>query len=168
MKNKTTKKQIRTVLISKRARRWDLTLQNYDFDIVHKPGRENIADCLSRMIHESNSTVTNESGEFIRFVTANATIPDSITLNEVREASHNDEIISSLVSAIKTGNWKNDKVKVFVNMKDKLSVNEDIVLKGSQIVLPKAIHERAIKISHLGHLGIQKCKAFIRELTGLQ
>ena len=59
---------------------------NYDFDIVHKPVRENIADCLSRIINENNSTVTNESDEFVCFVTVNA-IPDSITLNEVRKAS---------------------------------------------------------------------------------
>ena len=34
---------------SARIERWNLILQDYDFDIIHKPGWENIADCLSRM-----------------------------------------------------------------------------------------------------------------------
>ena len=147
---------------SARIERWNLTLQNYDFNILHKPGSENIADCLSRMMIDKESSIANESDEHIRFVTTNA-IPDSITIEQVKEASRDDDIISQLIKAIQTGNWKSPKLKDFKNMKDELSIIDNIVLKGNQIVLPKALRERAIKISHLGHLVIQKCKAFIRE-----
>ena len=34
-----------------RIERWFLRLQPYDFIVIHKPGRENIADPLSRLLH---------------------------------------------------------------------------------------------------------------------
>ena len=34
-----------------RIERWVLTLQLYDFSVMYRPGRANIADPLSRLLH---------------------------------------------------------------------------------------------------------------------
>ena len=34
-----------------RIERWVLRLEPYDFSVIHRPGRENIADPFSRLVH---------------------------------------------------------------------------------------------------------------------
>ena len=143
-----------------RIERWNLTLQNYDFDIVHKPGRENIADCLSRMSQEEEKPTEGE--EYINFVTNNA-LPNSMTVEEVRESSKRDNIIKSVIQAIKSKNWNSIHTVPFRQIKHELSENDGILLKCNQIILPKELQNKAIEIAHQGHLGINKCKALLRE-----
>ena len=38
-----------------RLLRWNLRLMEFDFDIIHKPGRDNVADYLSRNIVKNTS-----------------------------------------------------------------------------------------------------------------
>ena len=148
-----------------RIERWNLTLQNYDFNVVHKPGCENIADCLSRMTRETDFS-TEDFDTFddlhINAVTSNA-VPDSMTLDEVRSASLKDDVVKAVITAVETDNWKNENTNSFKDIKHELSVTDGILLKCNQIVLPKTLQRQAIDIAHQGHLGIHKTKALLRE-----
>jgi hypothetical protein len=39
----------------------------------------------------------------------------------------------------------------------------DLLLKGSRIVIPKALQDRATQLGHVGHQGIEKTKTLLRE-----
>ena len=48
-------------------------------------------------------------------------------------------------------------------VKDELTVmNDDVILRGSRLVLPAVLHTRAIELAHEGHQGLTKTKALIR------
>jgi len=145
---------------SARIERWNLVLQNYNFQIIHKPGRENIADLL--VPHDLNdSGATNDTNSYVNFIVTNA-LPISVTLENVKEASANDVAIKAVTRALETGDWSDDNTALFREVKHELSVNDGILLKCNQIVLPTTLHRQAVDIAHQGHLGIQKSKALLR------
>ena len=51
-----------------------------------------------------------------------------------------------------------DFVKPYWNFRDELSILNGIVLKGSRIVIPKAMKREVLTQIHNGHLGQSKCK----------
>lgn len=50
---------------------------------------------------------------------------------------------------------------------DELTVNDEstIVLKGSQIVVPEKLREKAVSIAHEGHQGLVKTKQLLRDVV---
>lgn len=80
-----------------------LRLQPYDFRVVHIPGRDNIADPLSRLFRKGVIEVTHEHGaeEYVKFVATNAT-PKTLTTREVEVASATDEELRELRCAVES------------------------------------------------------------------
>jgi len=79
-----------------------LRLQGYDFKVVYRPGKTNIADALSRL----NSVKQLDCGEkynFIRTVVENC-VPVALSLKEIKEASYSDEELCLLKNCVKSGN----------------------------------------------------------------
>ena len=60
-------------------------------------------------------------------------------------------------------------LKQYQQFKELLKVNiqYDIILKVSRIVLPTIFHCSAVKLSHVGHQGVQKTKALMRSTVFL-
>ena len=57
------------------------------------------------------------------------------------------------------------ELTMFKRVKEKLTVNSqsNIVLRGSRIVIPKALGDRAISIAHEDHQGLVKTKQLLRK-----
>ena len=55
-------------------------------------------------------------------------------------------------------------MKQYRKIKNDLTVNDDdnLILKGNRIVLPRPYHAIAATLSHVVHLGIEKTKALLR------
>ena len=51
---------------------------------------------------------------------------------------------------------------VFKGISSELCVTNDIVLRGTRIVLPKALRYRAMKVAHKYHAGVTRCKHRVR------
>ena len=75
--------------------RWLMILQSYQFTVAHKPGSENIADCLSQLICNVTPSQETCTDECVNFLTG-ACIPKSMSLEQVRVESVNDPVLISL------------------------------------------------------------------------
>ena len=72
--------------------------------------------------------------------------------------------MKGLRAAIKMNQWEIDTVKPFKSVKDELSISPNyIVLRGTRIVLPASLRQRAIDIAHESHQGLSKTTALMRE-----
>ncbi|CAB4027924.1 Potassium channel subfamily T member 1 [Paramuricea clavata] len=101
--------------------------------------------------------------EHVNFVARNS-VPKAMTLVEVEAATNQDETLKGVRAAIKLNKWCYDIVEPFKAIKEELTVtSKGVVLRGSRIVMPKSLQQRAIDIAHETHLGLTKTKALLRE-----
>lgn len=80
---------------SARIECWVLRLQPYKFRVQYVPGKQNIADSLSRLVDKGGLSGHDDAEEFIRFV-AEASAPVAIPIRENEEESATDPEISQL------------------------------------------------------------------------
>jgi len=154
----------RTAKTSARIERWVLRLQPYAFKIVYKSGVNNPADYLSRHpTNESKRKQEKMTEQYINFVTEHS-VPKAMTLKEILDATNADAALTELRDAIKTNKWDSPTVKPFKAVKNELTTTtQGIILRGTRIVIPAVLQQRAIDIAHESHLGIEKTKSLIRE-----
>lgn len=67
---------------SARIERWVLRLQPYRFRVQYVPGKQNIADSLSRLVDKEELSGHDDAEEFIRFV-AETSAPVAIPIKEI-------------------------------------------------------------------------------------
>ena len=148
---------------SARIERWVLRLQPYTFKVQYKPGTNNPADYLSRHPTSTSSKQEAMTEDHINLI-AHSSVPKTLTLKEVETATNADKTLRGVRAAIKLNKWHYETVKPFKAVKDELTVtSKGVVLRGTRIVLPQSLQQRAINIAHATHLGLSKTKALIRE-----
>ena len=60
--------------------------------------------------------------------------------------------------------WNTDSVRRYHPFKDELTIGEqNVILRGSRLLIPKTLQQKAIDIAHGSHQGLSKTKALIRE-----
>ena len=80
--------------------RWVLSLQPYNFKVVDRPGKTNIADSLSRLkvkVHGDDG----EHYDYVRTVVEN-NFPCSLTLSEIEKASAEDLELNLIKECVRT------------------------------------------------------------------
>lgn len=145
-----------------RIERWVLRLQSYRYKVVYKPGKNNIADPLSRLVKfepvERSFDEANE--QYVNSITTFA-IPVALKLKEVEDCSEKDATIQAVHEALYSGNWS-DLAKPFKAFELELCFAGKILLRGTKIVMPKELHGRTLELAHEGHPGISKMKQRLR------
>ena len=87
-----------------------------------------------------------------------------MSMEQVIKASTDDREIKGLRAALKLNSWNMDIVKSFKSVKDELTIGpNNIILRGTRIVLPASLRQRAIDIAHESHQGLSRTKALMRE-----
>ena len=148
---------------SARVERWALRLQPYTYKVVYKPGPTNIADSLSRLIKPGSypsSLYQRMAEEYVCFIARSAK-PRAMTLPEIEQESASDTVLSSVRTALKSGNWDNIP-KDYLNVKDELTKKGKLVLRHNRIVVPSALTRHTLELAHEGHQGIIKTKQRLR------
>ena len=165
-----------------RIERWNLRLQDYDFDVSYTKGHDNPSDFLSRHLPINDTSgdkqFQNIAEKYVCFLTQHA-IPKAMTLPEIQQATTADPTLQLLMELITTGKWylidnlttqshpnvSIPELKAYRKIKSELALNEHdrIILRGSRIILPERLRLKAIHIAHEGHQGLVKTKQLLRE-----
>ena len=95
--------------LSKREARWVEFLADFDVTIIHRPGRENIADSLSRLDH-SDVDCSREGPEKM-FDLAQASKPEPFQTADVTTSEPDGQLWSSEVSILLEPDWKQQLVE---------------------------------------------------------
>ena len=135
-----------------------LRAKKYDYTITYKPGRIiPVADTLSRAL------VYNPSREELVHAVYKFPIRDEL-LNKIRHETANDDAL-----VISKG-WPDHKdlvpenIRVYFSYRDKLTVSDGIVMRGSQVVIPDKLKKEMKQRIHKGHMGINSCLRFAKDI----
>jgi len=154
-----------------RLERWSMRLLPYSFQVEYISTKDNPADYLSR--HPKNEIGNMEMIEADLEAEINLTItmtlPKAMTREDIRRETQLDEALTKVIKYISNEKWPSgnkitDDIRPFYILRDELSLSpgDDMVLRGSRIVLPTTLRVQAIQTAHEGHQGIVKTKAFLR------
>jgi len=138
----------------------------FDFSISHVAGKDlNIADTLSRAPVEnmspSDTDFENETKAFADVVMSNLpTSQNRIELIKIESAK--DEICRNLISYCRDG-WPeksklDEQLRPYWTMQGEFTVHDNLLFKGTRIVIPHSLQNEILNRVHDGHQGIVKCR----------
>ena len=82
--------------------------------------------------------------------------------HQIRHASADDPALWELRSVIQRG-WPNSRSDVhqclypYFDIRDELTVQDDLVFKGQQLVVPTSLRRKLMAVTHVSHIGIEAC-----------
>lgn len=142
-----------------RIERWVLRIQSYKYKVIYKPGKSNIADPLSRLVEWEKVSEPN-SDTYIQWIISHAE-PKAIKIEQIELESSLDEIIQLVKKAIFEEEW-DDSISEFKKIETELCFSNNILLRGTRIVLPASLQAKALELGHEGHPGMTIMKKRLR------
>ncbi len=146
---------------SARIERWVLRLQGFDYKVVYRPGKTNIADSLSRLKAGNCKDISGEEVDFVRLI-VDQNMPAAISARDVEIESEKDPELQAVRRYIVQGNWFECKLPSYSAIKDELTVYGNLVLRGNRIVIPAGLRRKVLNLAHEGHQGITKTRLRLR------
>ena len=154
---------------SLRLERWRLRLQTYDFKVTYKKGELMCADYMSR--HPVKDSLKHSyAEEYVRFVATNS-VPKALNLNDIAAATKDDKTLQSVILSVKTNRWgrkfitKDKAYGVYAKSSHELTVldinNQEIILRGTRLVIPHSLQNHVVDLAHAGHMRIVKTKTLL-------
>ena len=158
-----------------RIERWGLRLQPYNFRVEYRKGAENPADYMSRHPVPTQTCepprAVKVAEEYVNFVAQHAT-PKAMTLAEIKEETLKDPILQRVRTHIRENTWHKitsdtqhaTTLQKYKQVSSELTVShtDDIILRGTRIVIPSSFEHRVLQLAHEGHQGIVKTKSLLR------
>ena len=112
--------------------------------------------------------------QYVNFI-LNSDVPTALTLEDIQSATAQDPTLQTGTKTMNTGRWHEVKETAlpgahlgtlisFRNVKDELCINaeQNLIPKGTQLVIPAKLQHRVVQLTHEGHQGMSKTKYFIR------
>lgn len=142
-----------------RIERWIMRLQSYKYRVVYQPGKNNIADPLSRLCKIPKELPPTQ--DHILHNIVEYTRPVAVSLKEIMESSLEDKEIQKVKEGIYNDKWHED-VNLYKIFQSELCFYEGILLRGTRIVIPTKLRPRVLNAAHEGHPGIVAMKGRLR------
>ncbi|XP_055700122.1 uncharacterized protein K02A2.6-like [Phlebotomus papatasi] len=143
-----------------RIERWVLRMQAFDYTVVYRKGKSNIADPLSRLaIDKERKEFDEDDNGFVRSVLETA----AIDFGEIETAAREDEELISVKKAMDTGDWSSDIVKGYQIFKNELGCAGETLVRGVKLVVPVKLRSRMLMLAHEGHPGESVMKRRLRD-----
>jgi hypothetical protein len=150
--------------------RWKARLSIYNIVWVHRPGCNNIADFLSRNLSLDHKNTIDMPDRYENTINEiiDKQLPTAITMDELEDATNNDQGLQEIQKAIRTGSThclNKDLIQPFTRVLPQLSISSrNIVVRNDVIVVPQTLQQRIIDAAHEGHGGAQLCKRLLRNI----
>ena len=154
-----------------RLQRLLLRMQRYDYTIIYKPGKELVVpDMLSRprLPETQEKSMEEDINYHVHQVISNFPATES-KLEEIRKETNDDEQVQDLKKLILSG-WPESRSRVkesvreYWNIRDELSVINDIIFKSDPIVVRTVMQREMLEKIHQGHMGMEKSKRRARDV----
>ena len=148
-----------------RVQRFRMRLMRFTYTISHVPGKNlTVADTLSR------APVTLPTSEEMQFSTSVEAYVNLVLqglpatekrLEQILQAQKQDAVCCKLIKYCQEG-WPQKNlipgpVKPYVHVAAELTVQNDLLLRGSRIVIPVSLQPEILEKLHIAHQGIHKC-----------
>ena len=149
---------------SAKFQRWFDRLSQFNFTVEYKKGNENqVADVLSRMPSKDKEPPPWDVPE--KVVKIAATQMEGLNQKRFEMATKSDEKLQELKNLLPILDARKlpSNLKEFNGVREELSVEGDLILRGDRIVVPQSLRQEILKRSHSGHPGICRLKSKLRE-----
>ena len=151
-----------------RLQRMLLRLQKYNLTVRYKRGQNMyLADTLSRAYLPNVKACEFEQSQEDMDQTLALAIPES-QLQQIKQASAEDVVLQALNKTVRRG-WPESKselpeiVHPYFDIREELTVQGELVFKGSQLVIPASLRKSMMNTVHESHIGIDGCLRRARE-----
>ena len=149
-----------------RVQRFRMRLMRFTYTISHVPGKNlTVADTLSR------APVTSPTSEEMQFSTSVEAYVNLVLqglpatekrLEQIQQAQKQDAVCCKLIKYCQEG-WPRKNlipgpVKPYLHVAAELTVQNDLLLRGSRIVIPVSLQPEILEKLHIAHQGIHKCR----------
>ena len=147
-----------------RIERFIMKMQNFNYTMIYSPGKENIADYLSR--HSATETRCTNSVE--KDIKAMVMTEHAIILQDFQKHTKMDEELQTVTERIQKNDWDDYKnhphILPYWNMRYELYMCEDMILRYNKIIVPKALRKQVVSVAHRqGHQGTNRTRQMIRQ-----
>ena len=139
-----------------------LQLQKYCLEVKYKRGQHMyLADTLSQAFLP-DATVSPVSQEFVDVDHSSTLALPPERVQQFQHVSVDDPVLQELRRTIQQG-WPSTKSRVsealhaYYDFRDELTVQNDLVFKGSLVVVPAALQREMMEACHATHIGIEGC-----------
>ena len=154
-------------MASVRLQRWALVLSAYQYKIVYKCGKDNVnADMLSRLPLPECPADVPTPGETVLLMETLQSSP--VSVEEIRTWTIEDPV-SSKVKGLLINGWKGDDgsedLRPCRQRQEELSLQDNCILWGCRVVIPKPGQRLILEELHSGHQGISKMKSLARSFV---
>ena len=155
-----------------RIQRLKLRMMKFHFEVVYVPGKQlSVADTLSRQPVEKpaeRDELSDALDEYVCGVQATWSASDK-GLERIRQETLRDPELTEVRDLLMTGfpdtsKKLSSRAELYWPVRHLLSQDNDLILKGGRIVIPKAMRSEMIQKAHQGNQGITKTKSRAREL----
>jgi hypothetical protein len=156
----------------RRLQKMFMRLQLYDIDIQYKKGSEMyLADTLSRHFIKGQPTKSTFEDEFDQVpLTAeiNRIIATEEKISKLKVETEKDEVLQQVKGVIQAG-WPENKNVLdptlvnYFHVRDELTVQEGVVLRGERVVIPKSLRKEILEDLHAAHQGVESTLRRARE-----
>lgn len=149
-----------------RLRRWAVILSNYQYKLQYIKSKENCADFLSRSPTETNDGVWESVDvDYVNYFSDNHFIATNFEI--IKRETVNDSTLRTVIEYVSKG-WKkeaknNVEVKRYFNIRNDLTLENNVLLWNNRIVIPDSLRSLVLKQLHESHLGIIKMKCIARK-----
>ena len=147
-----------------------LRLQGYSFVVEYQKGADNPTDYMSRhplplsTCSKEELDLSNELEAYVHWVMCNG-LPKAVKIADIREAIRKDSVLQKLLKAVEDDTLKNTSDETLLPYKkvgEELSIVNDLVLRGTRIIVPLELQKKMVKLAHEGHQGLVKSKKLLR------